>query len=473
MCHELDMTTIEKIDEDLEKERDLTIIENSLNQAIHTQDYEQAKDLINKGISIARSIQHEKWMALFQGLLLEVESQLSDNFINKCENAGQKSSESEVVIEKIEPDVEINHNLPVAKVVKGTEDISNLNGIGSKTATLLIKAGITSIELLALKNPKELCVIKGIAEKSAEKYIRQAKEYMKQNRLTSYVPDNTIDGNEDEEDLRGEDSVAIEEESQNLSNEVEFFNNADMHSGKGVEEEFFQMLEEGLESNIYEEKIPDFNVTLPEENIAPSERNSNKEILSHNSQTTVEKHSKLIDGEEMELNQFSDLIIRLEKKARSSGFYLLPAKNLKYEVFFQLIDIIAIKIEKITDLLELVLIVPIKVSSAKGRITISEMDTHYAPVGDKNTINSYKENILVSSGFKALKVAQRRLHKNIVEKGSVLSFLSNYIRRKVSIEKSFTKNRMFLNSEGIQMAVVIAPILITDGKIGFLESTSV
>jgi N utilization substance protein A len=61
-----------------------------------------------------------------------------------------------------------------------TQDaISDIAGIGPKTAEILQKAGYTSAEQIAAVEPEHLAALQGIGEKTAAKIIESAKNHIK------------------------------------------------------------------------------------------------------------------------------------------------------------------------------------------------------------------------------------------------------------------------------------------------------
>lgn len=66
------------------------------------------------------------------------------------------------------------------KVAASTEAISALDGVGPKTAEVLVKAGRGSIERLASSTVEELTTFQGVGKKLAERIIESAKQYGKE-----------------------------------------------------------------------------------------------------------------------------------------------------------------------------------------------------------------------------------------------------------------------------------------------------
>lgn len=66
------------------------------------------------------------------------------------------------------------------KTAASTENLSQLEGIGPKTAEVLTKAGMVDIEKLAKSQVEDLTTLQGVGPKTAEKIIESAKKYIKQ-----------------------------------------------------------------------------------------------------------------------------------------------------------------------------------------------------------------------------------------------------------------------------------------------------
>ena len=68
------------------------------------------------------------------------------------------------------------------KVEEVALELSELSGVGEKTATLLKEAGFGALEDIAKAGIKDLLQVKGIGEKKAEKLIKEAKELIHKSR---------------------------------------------------------------------------------------------------------------------------------------------------------------------------------------------------------------------------------------------------------------------------------------------------
>ncbi|MBI4249359.1 MAG: transcription termination/antitermination protein NusA [Elusimicrobia bacterium] len=63
---------------------------------------------------------------------------------------------------------------------KHTEDLIQLDGVGPKLASTLIKVGMHDIEKIAKATAEEMATLQGIGPKTAEKVIRSAKKYLEE-----------------------------------------------------------------------------------------------------------------------------------------------------------------------------------------------------------------------------------------------------------------------------------------------------
>ncbi len=69
-------------------------------------------------------------------------------------------------------------SLEAAQLIQ--ETLSDVEGIGPKTAEVMVKAGFNSIEKIASLTPEHLATLQGVGEKTAEKIIEGAKKYLAQ-----------------------------------------------------------------------------------------------------------------------------------------------------------------------------------------------------------------------------------------------------------------------------------------------------
>jgi N utilization substance protein A len=71
----------------------------------------------------------------------------------------------------------ITANPVAAEVPEGTEPLSNLEGVGEKTAAKLLEAGINSIQKLAAQSVESLSAVPGLGPKTVEKLIEAAQAF--------------------------------------------------------------------------------------------------------------------------------------------------------------------------------------------------------------------------------------------------------------------------------------------------------
>ncbi|MBN1801443.1 MAG: hypothetical protein JW891_08055 [Candidatus Lokiarchaeota archaeon] len=471
------MTTIDQIDEqDLEVEWDLTILEDSVNQAIETLDYEQALVLIRKGIEISEKIQSKKWINLFRSILSEVKIIISDTdkkqAIADVADIITPKGEQEMVVKEVNSKEDTSKPF-VASVKKGTTDISQINGIGVTTANLFRQAGIHTLQDLASKNIGQLCSIKGIAAKSAEKYIRAAKYQMQQESLKNFVP---VKSKFEEKDAKSID--------------IKLTLNADNASIKSLEQiETLGDIDDSLKNRLDIEEIYDLIETesveenLPDFNIEDFEEDKNQQVTNCTLQKKILKNSMFqenqsenraeLEDELLDWKESSSLIRKIENFLHSGGFSLLPSRKTMYIELFQQVDAIGIKSVQVSDLMEIVLIVPIKLAKTTGDLKIGEEEIKYHPKAGIDSLNPYKERLLVESGIKALKITTQKLLSNIDKAGSVLSYLSKYFQEDLSVQKPFSGNTRILKTKELVIKTIITPILVSKGDVRFLEALKV
>jgi N utilization substance protein A len=93
---------------------------------------------------------------------------------------GKKGQNVRLASELINKKISIKSASEISKEIKQkVSSISELEGIGKKTAESLTEAGFSSIDKLAEVKNKDLTKIPGIGKKTAEKIIKHAKEHMK------------------------------------------------------------------------------------------------------------------------------------------------------------------------------------------------------------------------------------------------------------------------------------------------------
>ncbi|MFX1276036.1 MAG: helix-hairpin-helix domain-containing protein [Promethearchaeota archaeon] len=461
---------------DDENEWELSILENGVNQCIDTYDFDQGLRLARKGLDIAFEINDEKWIDTFENFINFIKKQMEimSEYVEQ-EPESIKGEKKNMQVEG-NPTLRIDTKLnQIAKVKKSERELGMLQGIGPKTLEILISNGIDSIEQLASMTPRMLQSFKGIGMKSAEKYINVARNHMVQSNLTDYIeppemiidnevlPDNTSDydkeissnSNEIQQIDESNEKILMFDELDEIK-EGNFYENDSKMNDNKIDEEFFSeflhssndlLVQDGLISESIINDTPSKPISIKNTSITP------------------------LQAERLTREEIDKIIKNIENDLRSLDYWVLNKKIEQYLTLFKNIDLLAAKSIEISDFLELIIIIPIKISAGKGKHRIYEEKIQYVPENRKITLNMHDKRLLIESCFDAVKISRDQLFKDIINEGPLFHFLSKYLKKSLTIEKSLTKKELFLTTGEKYYEVLICPILIVDNEVEFLESS--
>lgn len=99
-----------------------------------------------------------------------------------------------------------------AKIQQKIDDLTGLNGVGEKTAEILVRAGFKTVESLAVAAVESLTALQGIGEKTAQKIINSAKKVLEQSGFTE-VKNGDEKKEKDKEDQKNKNGVTQENRS--------------------------------------------------------------------------------------------------------------------------------------------------------------------------------------------------------------------------------------------------------------------
>jgi len=98
-----------------------------------------------------------------------------------CGKIAMTTSNESTPLTKLSDLTELAKRYKKKKIAVAEDTLTHLKGIGPKTAEVLIKAGMGSIQKLAVISTDDLTTVQGIGLKTAEKIIEAAKAYIEEN----------------------------------------------------------------------------------------------------------------------------------------------------------------------------------------------------------------------------------------------------------------------------------------------------
>ncbi len=395
------------------------------------------------------------------------------------------------------------------------EDITSIKGVGVRVAEKLKGANFTTIASIASATVEHLSKINGIGQATAEKIIEGAKTMTDRKNLQDFTPGKNIlseqiKDNEDDnkknittKKLTEEKEVVptqelekevtsvqevkpwldpkfkIQRSSSQISTErkktvkvphqkavkVRVPNKTISIHENSIEAEVIDDYEmEGfdVEEEIVEEEVDNYPVqrdTIPV--------NMERPFLEVDEKSKSEPQKKTTLGEKIDPHEKAVILSRIVKTLQTQGYYILKKHSTMKDLFVH-VDLLALKSVPVNEVLEFIIFIPLKVSVLKGKVRISNEVIKYIPTNEnfKKKGSVFKK--LIDSYFGNLEESHE-LIKEELEKGTLLSSVNRCLKQDISLKTSITKKNLFFSIGPQQFKMLVEPMLVCKGEVGFLE----
>ncbi|MFX0021529.1 MAG: helix-hairpin-helix domain-containing protein [Candidatus Hermodarchaeota archaeon] len=366
------------------------------------------------------------------------------------------------------------------------ESLTIVNGVGLKVAEKLASIGINSISDLADSSPQKIAQINGIGLATAQKFIDNAKKHVGMKKLNDFsdvkVSEENL-GTTEESNSKQEpnkwfdekferpdtekwyspelDGSELERVDDNLNNYI----NTDDNFEDDIEEEIEE--EDELIENYYNSE----NKVELEELRGLGEPNSKESLvvspeLIRQSNLKIQEQDSMYK-ETMDPSHLQEIISETSKTLELSEFVIIK-KIPDLRKLFTGIDLLAIKLVQVNKFLELIYIIPIKISSLKGSIITSSNIIKYRSL-ENSSEKDFRFERLSQSYIKAISTSLNIINEDLLNKGSFFRFLSKYLKINIFLEKTITQKNLFFRSGPIQYKILIEPLLLCHNNVGFTE----
>ncbi len=454
----------------LQKKSDLKLYYEMAHEAAQANNVDEARKISLNGLKIAQSQEKPDWVDKFDSFNTQLSQRKSNTALSPS-------------------------------IVK--EDLTVVKGIGPSVAERLTNAGIRSINMLANTTVTKLALIPGIGLSTAQKMIDKAKDHLHTKTLNGFsqlkerpkkenqlkvkdernieIDDSEynkrIEQNETFEQISEED-VTLEtvksnfispvepwfEEKFNYSRLTDDLNTAKMEITKNEELHGYEepLLVEQNEVN--SEDFDDLDEEYGEDSnnipyiITPSELISE---TAPNEPTNNEEQKETLTYYEMNI-----LREKIRKQFKLCEF-LIVDKSSDLQAVFTGIDLLALKRIRVNEFLDLLYILPIKVSNLKGKFIVSENKIDY--LSNKGNEGNFHLNKIPRTYMKALHKAETTIFNDMSTRGALFQYLVKHFQFDISIEKTLTHKSLFFRSGPIQYKLLIEPLIISPNSVGFTE----
>lgn len=359
----------------------------------------------------------------------KVEKKKNNHLYNSI---SKKTDDTDSIIELV--DYEPTHSPTGLNPSITKTDITKIRGIGPSVAEKLRDAGFNSIEQIANNSVSQLTAIRGIGQATAQKIMEGANSLLPRKNLNDFP------------------------ESRQLSTPVQSTVLTQESAPVVLEQEVvLEDIEEYEEFEMQEEEIP---TPLQKPSYEP-------ETVPLSPRREVVKTSLKDNSEKMSVEEKREIVTKIVSKVQDLGYEVLKTVPAIRKIY-SLVDLVAFKVIPHNELMDLILIVPIKVSNLKGKLQISNEMIKYLPHNqDASDDSVYKT--LLDSCFKQLDECQTLLYQELRQEGHFTSYLKKFHNIDIGLKKTLLKKSLSFNSGNSQIKLLVEPILLCENEIGFLE----
>ncbi|MBD3196030.1 MAG: DUF4332 domain-containing protein [Candidatus Lokiarchaeota archaeon] len=432
------------------KEWDLQFLSSGVEQAISTEDFNQALKLAREGLEEAEGFSMyytEEFEELIKAITLQIK-----NFDNNEQSANKS-------LENLEEEKETTNQIDPREnstLTNENTELTQIPGIGDSTAQFLHQNGIQTIQELAKSIPENLAKIKGIGLKSAEKFIKiaryQLESISKSLKLEKTRPEKLeLDSNQ-KQNL----SAFQAEEQQNLKfiqedsrkSYVRNTNNPIRDNNNRIEpEDFNEFGEEYNDVNnkiiknhknkgngIYPEDKKESMTILKE--ISKLNKYRNKYTLNENSKPTKEIDHKTHNKEARTISNLSKFNDMIKTTFRDSKYHLFSLRNFSF-------DFLAIKRIELDNNKHLIYCLPILIDTNNEKILVSE--------NELTLLNKDKLDVLgdIQHKYDQLIADTRRVGDDFRSKGDLLHLLERFLRTNLTRSNLNQSKRQIIYISGL------------------------
>ena len=344
-------------------------------------------------------------------------------------------------------------------------DIKSIKGIGLSMAEKLKNNGFDSIEKIAHSSPEQLSLVKGIGFETARKIIEYAITISTSyhgikslNSFTGMTNDaSDIEGIDDE--LEDENETLYEEDDNYIS-KPEFENESD-YTIESLDDEA-EEIERPLIIPTETSSRPIFEEKSFESRESVSYRSDIVESESKVQLTTPEKENMdiLIESELKQLRDITKDILSL------SGYFLIP-HSASLKTLHSRTDFIGAKVVPVSDFLQLIIIVPLKICPFRGELDISQ--DYFAYNEFKQPAKTSIIHNKITSEFHQLYRSSEKIFSNLMNESTLLTFFRNYLKVNVELEKTRINRKLFFCSGPVQYKILVEPVYVSMRSVKFLE----
>lgn len=377
------------------------------------------------------------------------------------------------------------------------EDITKIKGVGPSVAQKLREHGFDTIETLAKSTFPQLSSIKGIGQATAQKIVEGAKALTSRKKLNDFsqsedTPEE-ISVQEEVEDYTEDDYNTIIKDvkvqkwftdkfkrpkpgvwypPQKL-NSIEKTKTVSKKSGTlqqispKIHEEYVDFEDEQVvkeEDTYYETpEIPEVAIRSPKLSFIEE-----KPLNVKQGDIQPFQKPKTIQDEKLDISERQTMESHIVQMFQTYDYNIIRAIPHLKEIFTHA-DVVAVKKVEFNDVLDFIIIIPLKVNTLKGELQVSNETIKYVPGHQQFKENGSAFKMLLDSYFDTIQECHRTIHHDLANKGNFHSYLKRHFGINLSIKKTLTRKNLFFIEGNMELKVFIEPVLLSQNDVGFLE----
>ncbi len=458
----------------LGKKLDLKTYYKLAQDAFEAKDLSQAKQISENGLKQAQLENNGEWTQKFDSF----NSELAQFYMDRVKEGDMRFTKQEVISKP--------------ELVSVKEDLTIVKGIGKTVAEKLYQAGITSVHELALATKERLMTVKGIGSETAMRFIDAAKSSVNVPTL------NTFTGSKPS--VQEQENLIEEESNQEVSsnNNDKWFDGKFKRPKSGVwyspqgqevpksktlssSTQVPPLTEDDNDESYEIEELPNYehipkHTILETNNYQKSNFIENQQQLpstpiERTPQVETKKQTNIIEkrnAEKLSAVESNSLKSEVQEELSSNGYYIINDNPFLQDIFKN-IDLLGVKIIQVNELLDLLLLIPVRINSIKGPLIVSEDSAKYDFSQETGKCYSRTVTTLLNVNFDKITQAQELIFNELVAEGNIFQFFRKYLKLNISVEKTITNRRLFFRAGALQLKVLIEPVIINQGNVGLIE----
>jgi len=382
---------------------------------------------------------------------------------------------------------------PSLSTTIGKEDITKIKGVGPSVAQKLREHGFDTIEVLAKSTIAQLSSIKGIGSTTAQKIVEGAKALTSRKKLNDFsqsedepqeapIQEDVGDYTEEDYDAIVKDVKAEKWFSDKFKkpksgvwyppqklNSIEKTKTVSKKLGTvqqispKVQEERVDFEDDVVEREDTYYETPKVMISSPKLSFIENEPLDvkQKEIRPFQKATPIQ-------DEKLHISERQVIESQIEQTFQTCDYNIIKPVPLLKDIFTHT-DLIGIKKVNFNDVIDFIIIVPVKINTLKGQLQVSNETIKYVPTHQQFKENGSAFKILLDSYFDTLQDSHSAIHHDLTNKGNFHSYLKRHFGINISIKKTLTGKNLFFTEGNMELKVFIEPVLLCQNDVGFLE----